>query len=306
MNVREWALPVYTILIQIATGILLMLWIFRSLNSSKLKREDMDQMIDNPITIIFLTVITAIIGSHFHLSRPHLSFLAVRNFKSSWLSREIVFTIIFFLAVGSLWLLRRRKSYHRTLEIFLGWFAVVIGFVSIYCMARIYLLPTQVTWNSPITITYYLITTLLLGSMATAVLFVMDLKFAEVRELDIPKTRIAIIEKSLIWLAVIASIMAIMVFVLNFYQISYLQNAGETAKTSLNLLLGLYQPLFRLRLGLMPTGVGLLVISVILMNRKKKNVLDLVTFIYISCLLVMIAEILGRFIFYATHVRLGL
>jgi len=306
MNVREWALPVYTILIQIATGILLMVWIFRSLNSSKLKREEMDQMIDNPITIIFLTVITAIIGSHFHLSRPLLSFLAVRNFKSSWLSREIVFTIIFFLAVGSLWLLRRRKSYHRTLEIFLGWFAVIIGFVSIYCMARIYLLPTQVTWNSPITITYYLITTLLLGSMATAVLFVMDLKFAEVRELDIPKTRIAIIEKSLIWLAVIASIMAIMVFVLNFYQISYLQNAGETAKTSLNLLLGLYQPLFRLRLGLMPTGVGLLVISVILMNRKKKNVLDLVTFIYISCLLVMIAEILGRFIFYATHVRLGL
>lgn len=306
MNVREWALPVYTILIQIATGILLMLWIFRSLNSSKLKREEMDQMIDNPITIIFLTVITAIIGSHFHLSKPHLSFLAVRNFKSSWLSREIVFTIIFFLAVGSLWLLRRRKSYHRTLEIFLGWFAVVIGFVSIYCMARIYLLPTQVTWNSPITITYYLITTLLLGSMATAVLFVMDLKFTEVRELDIPKTRIAIIEKSLIWLAVIASIMAIMVFVLNFYQISYLQNAGETAKTSLNLLFGLYQPLFRLRLGLMPTGVGLLVISVILMNRKKKNILDLVTFIYISCLLVMIAEILGRFIFYATHVRLGL
>ena len=306
MNVREWALPVYTILIQIATGILLMVWIFRSLNSSKLKREEMDQMIDNPITIIFLTVITAIIGSHFHLSRPLLSFLAVRNFKSSWLSREIVFTIIFFLAVGSLWLLRRRKSYHRTLEIFLGWFAVIIGFVSIYCMARIYLLPTQVTWNSPITITYYLITTLLLGSMATAVLFVMDLKFAEVRELDIPKTRIAIIEKSLIWLAVIASIMAIMVFVLNFYQISYLQNAGETAKTSLNLLLGLYQPLFRLRLGLMPTGVGLLVISVILMTRKKKNVLELVTFIYITCLLVMIAEILGRFIFYATHVSLGI
>jgi anaerobic dimethyl sulfoxide reductase subunit C (anchor subunit) len=306
MNVREWALPVYTILIQIATGILLMLWIFRSLNNSKLKRDEMDQMIDNPITIIFLTIVTAIIGAHFHLSRPYLSFLAVFNFKSSWLSREIVFTVIFFLAVGSLWILRRRESYHRILEIFLGWFAVVIGFVSIYCMARIYLLPTQITWNSPITITYYLVTTLLLGSMATTVLFVMDLKFAEVRELDIPKTRVAIIEKSLIWFAIIASIMAIMVFVLNFYQISYLQNAGETAKTSLDLLSGLYQPLLRLRLGLMPTGVGLLVISVILMIRKKKNVLDLVTVIYISCLLVMIAEILGRFIFYATHVRLGL
>jgi len=287
MNVREWALPVYTILIQ-------------------LNRDEMDQMIDNPITIIFLTIVTGIIGAHFHLSRPYLSFLAVFNFKSSWLSREIVFTVIFFLSVGSLWILRRREGYHRILEIFLGWFAVVIGFVSIYCMARIYLLPTQITWNSPITITYYLVTTLLLGSMATTVLFVMDLKFAEVRELDIPKIRVAIIEKSLIWLAVIASIMAIMVFVLNFYQISYLQNAGETAKTSLNLLFGLYQPLLRLRLGLMPTGVGLLVISIILMIRKKKNVLDLVTVIYISCLLVMIAEILGRFIFYATHVRLGL
>ena len=138
------------------------------------------------------------------------------------------------------------------------------------------------------------------------VLFVMDLKFAEVRELNIPNIRVAIIKKSLIWLAVIASIMATIVYILNIYQISYLRNAGETAKTSLNLLLGLYLPLFRFRLGLLPTGVGLLVISVILMIRKKKNVLDLMTLIYSSCLLVIIAEILGRFIFYATHVRLGL
>jgi len=306
MNVREWALPVYTIMIQIATGILIMLWIIRSLNSSKFARDDMDQMVGNPITIVLLTIIIAIIGAHFHLSKPHLSILAVSNFRSSWLSREIVFTILFSIAVGSLWTLRRIKSKHQSLETFIGWFSIVTGSACIYCMARIYLLPTQVAWNSPLTIAYYVVTTLLLGAMAMAALLIMDLKLAEVRKLDIPKTRGTIIQKSLIWLAIIAVAMAIMEIILNFYQISYLRSGDETAKLSLSLLIGLYRPLLVMRFGMMSVGVGWCFFSATQLIRKKKNILDLMTPVYCSCLLVMIAEILGRFIFYATHVRIGL
>ena len=101
MNVREWALPIYTILMQLAIGSLLILWIIRWLASPKFSPGEMDRIIRNPILVIFFTVTTAMTGSQFHLSKPFHSFYAVLNFKTSWLSREIVFTILFFLALGA-------------------------------------------------------------------------------------------------------------------------------------------------------------------------------------------------------------
>lgn len=173
-------------------------------------------------------------------------------------------------------------------------------------MARIYILPTQVAWNSAATITYYAGTTLLLGAMAMAAILIMDLRFAEVGEPETPNYRISLIQDSLIWLSIVAVIMIIVVIGINFFQVSYLQNADEPAITSLKLLLDLYQPLFMIRLGLIFIGVVWLIFSISQMVRKQKTIQELMTPIYGSCLLVMIGEILGRFLFYATHVRLGI
>jgi anaerobic dimethyl sulfoxide reductase subunit C (anchor subunit) len=306
MNVREWALPLYTILMQIAIGVLLMLWIIRHQGNLKLSRDNMNRMVDTPLTIVLLTIVVAMIGAHFHLSKPYLSLLAVLNVRSSWLSREIVFTILFFFSVAGLWYLRRKSSDHVNLETYLGWTAIFFGWATTYCMAQIYILPTQVAWDSPATITYYAGTTLLLGAMAMAALLIMDLRFAEVREPETPNYRIPLIQSSLLWLALLAVIMVLLVTGINFYQITHLQAADEPAITSLNLLLGLYQPLFMIRFGLIFLGVVWLIFSISQMLRKQKTIQELMTPIYGSCLLVMIGEILGRFLFYATHVRLGI
>lgn len=306
MNVREWALPLYTILMQIATGILFMLWIIRAQGKSKFDRDETSRMLDTPLTIVFATIIVAMVGAHAHLSKPYLSLLALLNIKSSWLSREIGFTILFSLSAGSLWYLRRKASHLEKVETYLGWVTILFGWANIYCMARIYLLPTQVAWNSPTTITYYFATTILLGAMAMAALLIMDLRFAEVREPENPGNRIPLIQSSLRWLAILAMIMVLIIIGLNLNQITYLQNADESAFTSLELLLGLYQPLFVVRLGLIFIGVLWLIMAIIQMIRNGKNLQELMTPIYGSCLLVMIGEILGRFLFYATHVRLGL
>jgi len=87
MNVREWALPVYTILMQLAVGALFVLWSIRALARFKMNSNEIDRMMQNPIFIISFTILIAIIGAHFHLSRPFHSFLAALNFRSSWLSR---------------------------------------------------------------------------------------------------------------------------------------------------------------------------------------------------------------------------
>jgi hypothetical protein len=49
----------------------------------------------------------------------------------------------------------------------------------------------------------------------------------------------------------------------------------------------------------------MLLLAGVWMLKKSKALTELVTPVYLACLLAMVAEILGRFLFYATHVRLG-
>ena len=306
MNVREWALPVYTILMQLAIGALLILWIIRWLASPKFSPGEMDRIIRNPILVIFFTVIAAMIGAQFHLSKPFHSFYAVLNFRTSWLSREVVFTILFFLTLGSVWLVSRYKQNHRKLITALGWIAILFGCTVVYCMARIYLLPTQVAWNSSTVIISFYTTTLLLGTMTIACLLVLDLKFAEIQKAEDIEVRAQVIQYSMTWLAFVIFLMAVVNFVVIFYQVFQLSQGGAAAQTSLQLLFELYVPLFVIRLialSIAPLWFGF---AVYRMRKAGLAPQDLMSPVYMSCLLILVGEIIGRFLFYATHIRLGI
>lgn len=76
----------------------------------------------------------ALIFSLFHLGSPALAFCAISNLGSSWLSREILFAVLFLV----LWFatystLRKGKTVN-----FLGWMTALAGFVTVYSMAGIY------------------------------------------------------------------------------------------------------------------------------------------------------------------------
>ncbi len=306
MNLREWALPVYTVLMQMAIGGFAALWILRAAVKVRLERAELDRLIQNPLIILFTTVVVAMIGSHFHLSRPYLSFLAILNFRSSWLSREIVFTVLTFSVIASLSLL---QVTHRGREPFLsalGWVGIALGSAAIYCMSRIYLLPTQVSWNTPITVYTFYSTAVLLGSMAMAAILVINQKFLEIHKVGDATVRAGVVRQALCWLAGIAFGMLWVVVALNVFMVLSLRSAGGIAQISLELLLGLYQPLWILRLLVLLVGVGWLVETVVTNVWKRTTSRDLTMPVYIACLLVMIGEILGRFLFYATHVKMGI
>ncbi len=306
MNLREWALPVYTILMEVATGALLILWTIRLLSQARLGREKLDRIARNPLLVILFTIGVAMIGAHFHLSRPYLSFLAILNFGSSWLSREIVFTILFFLTTGYLWYLQWFEKGSPAMKDALGWIALLLGFAATYCMSSIYLLPTQTAWNTPITILSFYVTTLLLGVMTMACLLIMDMKFAEVREPATVEARDVIIHKALAWFVALAIVGVVAAAALSLYQIQYLRNGDETAQLSLELLLGLYRPLIGMRFTLIILGVITLAVCAYLINRRNRSATEMMVPIYLACLLVMIGEIIGRFLLYATHVRVGI
>ena len=306
MNLREWALPVYTILLQLATGALFALWIIRTIGTRRFGREAMDRMVSRPTVVILCTILLSVGGAHFHLSRPWLSFLALANIGSSWLSREIAFTVLFLFFVSALAILQWFGRKHTRAQTILGWLAIGCGTGSIVSMSEIYILSTQPAWDSPLTIVLFLSTTLLLGVMSMAALLVLDLKFSELREIEIPSLQPQIIRTALVWFGVIAVAMMMLLIVLNLAQIYLLQNGTELSRLSLQLLLGLYRPLFMIRLGLLLLGVGWLVATIWMIRRRPKNITDLLAPVYMACLLVLIGEILGRFLFYAMHIRLGI
>ncbi len=306
MNLREWALPLYTILLQLAVGALLVLWIIRGMRLRRVPAADMDRILRNPILVIALTVGMAMLSAHLHLSRPLLSWLAVTNFRTSWLSREIIFTVLFFLSVSGLWLLSQQKPPKRRWMAALGWVGSALGLVGVYCMANIYLLPSQAAWNAPTTVYSFYAAVVLLGVMTIACLLLLDLKFAAIQSPDDLHVHNDAVQSTLPALAFVAKLAVLVDLGLTFYEMYYLQQGNAAARTSLELLLTLYLPLLILR-------VGLLIAAPIWMGYKASRVHkrslepgQVAIPVYVSCLAVLVAEIIGRFLFYATHIRIGL
>jgi anaerobic dimethyl sulfoxide reductase subunit C len=306
MNVREWALPVYTILIQMSVGMLLVLWSLRLFASKKFGKEALDRVVRDPLLIINTTIIFGMIGAHFHLSRPYLSYLAVSNFRTSWLSREIVFTLLFFLCSGALWFFQWYRQGHWGLKTALGWLAIFLGCITVYCTGRIYLLPTQEAWNMPETILAFYGSMLLLGVMALATILIMDLRFMEIRQKGPLTEWAAIVNYTVRRLAVAAGVILIPIVLINLFYLQSLRTGSTLMQTSYELLMKLYEPLLVIRFLLLLAGVGWLVVPVGMMKRTRKSVREVFTPAYLACLLVIVGEILGRFLFYAAHIRTGL
>lgn len=306
MNVREWALPVYTILMQLAVGAFVILWLIRHLIGSKFSAQEIDRIISNPILVVAFTSIVAMGGAHFHLSKPFHSFLAVLNFKSSWLSREIVFSVLFLMAIMGVLYLTYVQTRRRNLITLLGWLAILFGIILIYCMARIYLIPTQVAWNSPTVVISFYITTLLLGLMAIACLMVLDLKFSEIKQEHDVALRAQVIYYSLGGLTFLGMVLVALNIAIALIQIRLLAQGDLIAQTSLRLLMELYLPLFMMRMIFLVYASISLTYTVIRMYKFVYAPQSLMRPVYLSCLLIMVGEIIGRFLFYATHIRVGL
>jgi anaerobic dimethyl sulfoxide reductase subunit C (anchor subunit) len=305
MNIREWALPVYTILTQLAVGTLFVLWVIRTMGAIHFEREELDRIHKIPILIILVTVLAGITGAHFHLSKPYLSFLAVLNFHSSWLSREIAFNLLFIITVVCLCSLLWFGDGHHRLINTMGWVGILFGFATDYCMSRIYLLPSQPSWNSPLTSISFFGTTLLLGVMAVPVLLIMDSNFSKSQQKETQGIRHQVIQRSFKWLAVLSVLLVIAISAVNYFQTVALRSGNPSAQTS-GLLLNLYQPLLIIRYAMLYIGVGWLVGALLLSQRNKNEPEELMTPVFMACLLVLIAEILGRFLFFAIHVRIGI
>ena len=96
-----------------------------------------------------MVVVPAIVGlplSALHLGRPFLAITAMKNLKTSWLSREAA-ALGAFVTLMSIDTLLYLVDTSNTLHLILELLSVVFGVYGIYAQAMIYRIPARPSWN---------------------------------------------------------------------------------------------------------------------------------------------------------------
>ena len=302
MDTREWALLIFTILGQIAAGSLLVLMIVRTYAVRTAGVDQTDRFTDGPLYIIVPIMGLALLSSLFHLGSPLNIAKAIPNLGTSWLSREVVIAVSFLIIAGVYTLLQWRKIGGETLRTVIGWIAALVGIFQVYGMAMVYMIRTQPAWNTVATPVNFLTTALLLGVVTIAAALVVN--YGRLKK-DTEKQLVSL-RVSLQGLA-IASIVLVGVelLVMPLYM-AYLSSQGTAALESLNMITSSFGTMLAIRLFLVFVGAGILA-AYLYHNAStigKEN--TLFTMVYSALFLVLVSEVMGRYIFYATHVRIGL
>ncbi|HEX9075729.1 MAG TPA: DmsC/YnfH family molybdoenzyme membrane anchor subunit, partial [Anaerolineae bacterium] len=158
-EMAEGPLIVFTLLAQLAVGTF---WLLRAFN---------DAMTGAGIWLALCGVMAiALTSSFFHLGTWRNAWRAISNLRSSWLSREILFSLLF---MGTLSLFAVMPWSEGTLSAtreVIGWGAALSGMALVYSMTSVYRLRTVPAWNTWATTVSFFVTTLLLGALGCAVL----------------------------------------------------------------------------------------------------------------------------------------
>lgn len=120
--------------------------------------------------IIGLVLVTAgLLASTFHLANPRNAWRSFTRFRTSWLSREAVFAVLFY-PVSLAWLCLEWFTGASSLSIALGWVTAALALVVLLCTAMIYAsLKTIRQWHSPLVPVVYVLLGLSLGALVMLV-----------------------------------------------------------------------------------------------------------------------------------------
>jgi len=304
MNVREWSLIAFTILGQMSVGAFLVLGVVRFFATRKAGAEEADRLSDRALLAIGPVLILGLIASVTHLGNPTNAYRAVANFGSSWLSREILVGVIFAVLGAVYAIMQWRKVATSAVRSIVGWLAAIAGVVLVYSMAQIYMLETQPAWNTAMTPLSFFTTTLLLGSLAVGAAFVANFSFVKRKDPGCEEIQCELMRGSIRWIAVASIVLlGIELLALPIF-IAYLSAGGAAAVTSAGMLVGEFSAVFIFRLILAFIGAGIFGIFLYQTALTPGQERVMGNFTYAAFLFVLVAEVLGRFLFYATQVQI--
>jgi len=305
MNTQEWALIIFTILSQMAVGAFLVLGVIHTYARRKAGDEAADRLSDRALLAIGPVLILAMIASLFHLGSPLVAPRAVINLGSSWLSREVFFGVLFVIVGGLFALLQWRKIGSFGLRTVVAWIAALIGLVFISSMTMVYMIPTQPAWNTWLTPVAFFSTTALLGLFTIGASFVFNYNYLKERDPECAEEQCALMHSSLRGIA-IASILflGVQLVTIPIYLVS-LANMGPAAVETARMLTEDYVILLALQLSLLFLGAGVFALFLYRYASSTGRERIIGRLAYGAFLFVLVGAVIGRYLFYASHVKIG-
>ncbi|MBM4765253.1 DmsC/YnfH family molybdoenzyme membrane anchor subunit [Bacillus sp. B15-48] len=265
---NSMTLVVFTFLSQMAIGAFAALFFLDAYKEKVSKRSAFTSLI-----AILVVSVVAVIVSVFHLGHPFSAYMAILNFGDSWLSREIVFFPAFMLFVFLYAFMAKTKEQKRLF----GWVTIILGTVTIYSTAMIYIIPAVPAWHNGTTLAAFFATAFLLGPVFIQLL-------------------LSIIDKSFVNFSPYIAIVTAFAILLNVINFTILNGGLPAAVESAGLLVS--SPLFWVK---MIALVAAFSVAGYLVWKKKNSSLSTVSLIF-ACFIV--SELLGRMLFYSSGVHL--
>ena len=153
----HWPLVVMTVLTQLSVGAFATIWLLQLLGAgTRLGAAAIGSLLVGGL---------ALAASTMHLGRPIHAYRAIRMWKRSWLSREVLlfgaFSNVAALYAAALW-------FGLPGGVLLGALTVLLGVAGVTASAYIYRVPARPAWNTPYTLVQFNLTAALLGPLFAA------------------------------------------------------------------------------------------------------------------------------------------
>jgi anaerobic dimethyl sulfoxide reductase subunit C len=307
MNVHDWALVIFTIAAQMAVGSFLILGGVHFFATRAAGEANADQLSDRALLAIGPVLVIGFIASLFHLGSPLNAPLALSHLGTSWLSREILFGVLFAVGGFLFAILQWRKIGTPTLRRVIAVVTAVFGIGLVFTMSMVYYsLPMVPAWSSLATPVTFFTTTFLLGALAMGAAFVANYAYLQRKDPEGAKRQVELLRTTLHWIALISiALLGVQFIVLPLYM-AELAAGNSAAQASAAIIIENNGVWFFLRLLLVFLGAGVFSLFLYQAAVRAQRVSLLGTLAYTAFVLVLIGEVVGRYLFYASYVRVGI
>lgn len=276
---HEWPLVLFTVLGQCVVGATLfsgLVWLELA------DQREARQRLVRSMFFIWLLMGIGFLASVMHLGSPLRAFNSLNRVGASALSNEIASGALFFAVGGFWWLLAVLEKMPAALGKIWLVITLLLGLVFILAMTRVYQIDTVPTWYTGYTTSAFFLTVLLSGPLFAALLL-------QMAKVDVNGWFIA-------GLSMAALVISAAVIVMQSTGLSTIHSSVQQAAS----LLPNYGRLQALRLILLALGLGCWLCPLI--RRQPPRAVGLLA----GLVLVLIAECIGRGLFYGLHMTVGM
>jgi anaerobic dimethyl sulfoxide reductase subunit C (anchor subunit) len=300
----QWPLIAFTILAQMSVGSFIMLGVSYFFAKRKYGVEHAELLSDRALLAIGPVLGLGLIATFFHLGEPIIAYLAVVNVDTSWLSREILFGVSFAVVGGIFAVMQWRKIGTPQLRNVIAWIAALLGLAMVFSMSSIYLIPAMPAWNTVATPISFFVTTFLLGAFALGAALVANYSYLKRRDPDCAEVQCAMLRGVLRWTVIISVLLlGVEILILPVQIASLVSGRLAFGLTGIELFASEYWAVFALRLILVFVGVAVLGVFIYKSASSPGQEQLMGNLAYLAFGFVLVAEVMGRFLFYATNPR---